>query len=547
MSKVEQKEIELTPFYFDNVYGKDYKVIIQVGGRFSSKTYNSQIEMAGNMMSKKDYKLLVIEDLEGTMKDGYYAGLKDKIQLFGHDKAYNITKSPTAIENRLNNNIALFRGYKSDDQKKSVKAIDQVTEIIVEEGEWLDYEDFVSLLHQIRPKHPEDGKLTIIMNPVNEHCFVNKMFIEASPDPSRVIEYFPGTKRPKVFEHDIVTEFEYEGKLVKDITTVLIALSTHHDNPFLTLSQRATIEKLKETDPDKYKQLGEARFIKPGGAYFREFDRDVHVVNPFPIPKHWDRYSSCDYGLDQYAPIWIAVDEQGNNYVYKIGHQSDLIISEAAELWKEINNDDEIVQNYGPPDLWNRRQETGKSAQETFIENGVYLTKADNDRVQGWYALKELLRIYDIRDIQTGETIKTARLKIFNTCTELIKCLEGILKDEKNPNDCAKEPHDITHLCLSGDTIINTTDGDIKIKDLVGKSGYLHCYDEVRKKGTISKYDNVAVTGKNTKMLKVEMCDGTFIKCTYDHPILTSNGWVKAKDIKKNDDIIRIPTHQDML
>jgi len=438
------KEIGLTSFYFDNVYGKDYKVVIQVGGRFSSKTYNSQIEMAGNLMAKKDYKLLVIEDLEGNMKDGYYAGLKDKIQLFEHDKAYNITKSPTAIENKFNGNVALFRGYKSDDQKKSVKAIDQVTEIIVEEGEWLEYEDFTALLHQIRPKHEADGKLTIIMNPVNEDSFVNTMFVEE--EPSKVIECFPGTKRPKVFEHNIITKFEYNGKMVTDVTTVLIVLSTHHDNPFLTIAQRATIEALKETDYDLWLQLAEARFIKPGGAYFHEFDKSVHVITPFVIPKHWDRYTTMDYGLDQFAPIWIAVDEEGNSYVYKIAHQPDLIISEAADLYKEITGTDEVIMNYAPPDLWNRRQETGKSAVDIFTDNQVYLTKSDNNRVQGWFALKELLRVYDSRDIQTGEPIKTSRLKIFNTCKELIRCMSKVLKDERNPNDVAKEPHNITHL-----------------------------------------------------------------------------------------------------
>lgn len=438
------KEIKLTPFYYDYVFDKDYKVIIQVGGRFSSKTYNSQIEVAGRLMSKPDYKLLVIEDLEGNLKDGYYAGLKDKIDLFEHTQAYNITKSPTEINHKYNGNSALFRGYKSDEQKKSVKAIDQVTEIIVEEGEWLTYDDFVALLHQIRPKHDEDGKLTIIMNPVNEECFVNKMLIETEPD--KVIAYFPGSQRPKVFEKNIVTTFTYQGKEVTDITKVLVALSTHHDNPYLTIAQRATIEQLKETDPDKYLQLGQAKFIKPGGAYFHEFDKDVHVIPPFKIPAHWDRYVTIDYGLDQFAPIWIAVDTQGNNYVYKIAHASDLIVSEAAELFHEINGNDEIVITYAPPDMFFRQRETGKSIAETFIENGIYLTKSNNNRIQGWMALKELLKVYETRDVQTGEKIKTARLKIFSTCNELIRCLTNVLKDKKNPNDVAKEPHDITHL-----------------------------------------------------------------------------------------------------
>ena len=84
-----QKEIKVTPFYHNYVLAQQYKVIIQVGGRFSSKSYNSEIEMAANLMSKPNYKLLVIEDLDTGLTKGYYAGLKHKIELFEHDKAYS--------------------------------------------------------------------------------------------------------------------------------------------------------------------------------------------------------------------------------------------------------------------------------------------------------------------------------------------------------------------------------------------------------------------------------------------------------------------------
>jgi phage terminase large subunit len=34
---------------------------------------------------------------------------------------------------------------------------------------------------------------------------------------------------------------------------------------------------------------------------------------------------------------------------------------------------------------------------------------------------------------------------LFENCTETANDLEAIEADEKNPNDCAKEPHEITH------------------------------------------------------------------------------------------------------
>lgn len=441
---METKEIKLTPLYFDYVFKQQYKVIIQVGGRFSSKSYNSEIEMAINLATKKNYKLLVIEDLDSGLTKGYYAGLKHKIEMMGQNVAYNMTRSPVRMENKINGNEVLFSGYASDTQKKAVKAIDQVTEIVVEEGEWLEYTDFVALLHQLRGGEPQDRRLSILMNPVNPDCFVNEMFIETTPD--KVFCYFPGTKRPKVFEKIIETTFEYEGQTVTDRTKVLIVLSTHHDNPYLTIDQRASIEALRETDPEAYLQLGEARFIKPQGSYFKEFDRSIHVVEPFVIPEHWTRYYSMDYGLDMLAGLWFAVSPQNDVYVYKELHESDLIISKAASRIKEVNGTDKMRTFYAPSDLWSRTKDTGKTISGTFLENGVPLQQSSRDRVRGWLAVKEALKIIDSKDIFTGEPIKTSKLKIFSNCTNLIKNIPKIQRSEKDPNDCAEQPHDITHI-----------------------------------------------------------------------------------------------------
>ena len=40
-----------------------------------------------------------------------------------------------------------------------------------------------------------------------------------------------------------------------------------------------------------------------------------------------------------------------------------------------------------------------------------------------------------------------ARLHIFNSCTNLIKNLPSLMRDEKKPSDAATEPHEITHIC----------------------------------------------------------------------------------------------------
>ena len=147
-----------------------------------------------------------------------------------------------------------------------------------------------------------------------------------------------------------------------------------------------------------------------------------------------------------FAGLWIARDEQGRAYVYKEVYESGLIISEASKRFLEANGGDRLKIRYAPPDLQNRQKDTGKSAFDIFSQNGVNFAVSDNNRIAGWGSCKEWLKVYETRHEQTGETYKTSNLKIFKNCTNLIRCLPAVQHDEKDPNDVAKEPHELTHI-----------------------------------------------------------------------------------------------------
>ena len=184
------------------------------------------------------------------------------------------------------------------------------------------------------------------------------------------------------------------------------------------------------------------------GQYFSEWDRAVHVCEPFAVPEHWRRYVTMDYGTDMLAAYVIAVDEEGGCWVMREayegkdlgeGHEG-LIISEAAERVKELAGEEDIYLWLAPPDLWGTQRETGRTTAEIFAEKGVYLTKAGNDRVSGWLAVHELLRVGEDR---SGR--KSARLRIFGTCPNLIRTLPLLQYDEHRINDVSNQPHEITH------------------------------------------------------------------------------------------------------
>ncbi len=170
------------------------------------------------------------------------------------------------------------------------------------------------------------------------------------------------------------------------------------------------------------------------GQYFNEFSEETHVCEPFAIPEGWRRSAALDYGLDMLAVLWFAVDPSGRAYCYRSIEKSGLTVSQAASALLEAQK--ESVEEYvAPPDLWNRRQDTGRSAAEIFSECGIPLIKAGNSRVDGWLNVKEFLRA------DKGKP----KMMIFSTCTPLLRCLPLLRHDKARTGDVATEPHDLTH------------------------------------------------------------------------------------------------------
>lgn len=258
---------------------------------------------------------------------------------------------------------------------------------------------------------------------------------------------FRGTCNPGGIGHswvkeDYIEATEYGTKEIIDPITgnkrAFIPAKVY-DNDVLMKNDPAYVRRLENLPEDQKKAFLHGDWDIFTGQYFDEFRREIHVIEPFVIPDHWKRYRALDYGLDMLACYWIAVDTNNKAYVYKELYESGLIISDAAKAIKKMT-DEPIYETIAPPDLWNRRQETGKSAAELFYDNGLMLYRANNNRVQGWYNLKEWLKPYS-----DEQGIKTASLIIFKNCINLIRTLPQLQHDDKDPNDVATEPHELTH------------------------------------------------------------------------------------------------------
>ncbi len=202
---------------------------------------------------------------------------------------------------------------------------------------------------------------------------------------------------------------------------------------------------LGELWKQEYPRTAEEALANIGGRMFPTFDVQKHVCEPFAIPQGWKIYSTMDYGYDMLAHYKIAVDSERNCYVFHEIYKSEQIVSDAAELIKDAD-----FNAYGPwtvpevrlapPDLFARELTSGKSQTQGFYEEGITLTKSSNDRETGWLFIKELLK-----DRKKADGTTAPKIKIFTTCPHLIRTMQTLLIDEKNPRDAARQPHEITH------------------------------------------------------------------------------------------------------
>ena len=145
------------------------------------------------------------------------------------------------------------------------------------------------------------------------------------------------------------------------------------------------------------------------GLAYPGIEREVHLVNPFRLPEHWQRFESMDHGTTS-PTAWIlyAVDTDGNIVVSDMYYRSNTLPDEnAAEIlkrrlswWEQKDTTGWRVHNacYGDPSSIRerlvQRNEFGQpmTLQDLYQQHGVLITPANNRRRVGHVAIAQLLK-----------------------------------------------------------------------------------------------------------------------------------------------------------
>jgi ribonucleoside-diphosphate reductase alpha chain len=104
-----------------------------------------------------------------------------------------------------------------------------------------------------------------------------------------------------------------------------------------------------------------------------------------------------------------------------------------------------------------------------------------------------------------------------------------------------------TNPCVSGDTIVSTDKGEIRMDDLVeryknGEKFKAFTYNTDTKIVELEDIVFADKTRDNANVISLEMEDGTILKLTPDHKVYTENrGYVKASELTEDDILIEMP------
>jgi hypothetical protein len=228
------------------------------------------------------------------------------------------------------------------------------------------------------------------------------------------------------------TKFDIDIKTpngVKQISRRFIPAKLE-DNPYLmqTDDYYAMLASLPEV---QRKQFLEGNWEAFEDSSFPEFNKDVHVIKPFDIPRNWMRFRACDWGYSSPACcLWIAIDFDNNLFVYRELYTQKVTADLFARKVLEAEQGEYIRYGVLDSSTWARRGDIGPSIAETMILEGCRWRPSDRSprsRVAGKLEIHKRLR----PDEETGYP----SLFILDNCINLIRTLPMLPVDKNNPED----------------------------------------------------------------------------------------------------------------
>ena len=203
-------------------------------------------------------------------------------------------------------------------------------------------------------------------------------------------------------------------------------------------------------DPELVRAWKEGDWNAIVGAYFAMYSRQACEVEPFAIPEGWGVFTGGDYGEEN--PCWwgiAAVDYDNDVWIVDEYHRAGAGGADHARgIRAMVDNcpfirDAQPRMHLAPADMWTSRKpgeaSQAMAPQDSFTKQGLHLTRANMERVNGWRNLKDLL--YPQLNITSLKL--RPRIHFFRGRTEeLQSSLASVQRDPNNAEDVLKGGND---------------------------------------------------------------------------------------------------------
>lgn len=416
---------------YDEFWRSRKRYVVCKGSRASKKSCTAALKIITRMMEKPLSNTLVVRKTQATLKDSCFAQLKWAIDRLGVGAWWKSRVSPLEIEYIPTGQKILFRGL---DEELKTTSITVSKGIIcfgwVEEAYEIEESAFDTLDEGLRGIMPDGYYIQwlITFNPWDSGCWLKSRFFDFPDDDT-------------------------------------LAMTTNYQcNEWLSDADRRKFEKMKRTDPERYRVAGEGEWGVAEGQFFKCWKSSLHVVDPFDIPSGWIRFRSMDWGSARpYCVQWWAVDYDGNLWCYRElygwGGKPNVGTGETAKQVAEHIIDAEpssetIYNGVLDNACWAKTGVTGPSISEE-LNNTLYearrtiFDKCSKGRVEGANALKQRL----IGNEMDDGGYKPA-IYFFSTCIHTIRTIPMLAHDKSNPEtyDTKAEDHacdTAVYACLS--------------------------------------------------------------------------------------------------
>jgi hypothetical protein len=224
--------------------------------------------------------------------------------------------------------------------------------------------------------------------------------------------------------------------------------------------------------------LGEWVFY--GGMVFPDYNPDLHVIDPFDIPKSWPVIRAIDFGhRDPFVCLWAAVGPEGELYFFKeyYNREGKGMPYHASRI-KNESKSYRISMTVGDPQA--------KQSIDDLCYEGIPCISANNDRPAGRMRVMEYLMPTDdgpapfpLKNLPASlARAKWPRMYITKDCKELIRELKFYRWKEAQSKEGDKEKTEgEDHACDAMRYLVMTRPSPVKMQRKIKSNsfaGWLH-------------------------------------------------------------------------